>query len=327
MDTSAVANLESSTIFNALSQSLPASASYEITKVEVIAVALPAGISTSAAEAAVAAALTPACTAPSCQVVYSSRRQLHQGTARALQSSGGYTVTRSITPGTNTPLGTSALSASSLASSLSVPATSIGAVQVTVQSVQAQVTTVTSGDAASPAVQGNLAAQQASLTPTALASTLGLSASAFTTTTMQVGPPRPPPLPPPPSPPPPPPSPPPSPMPPPSPLPPSPPPMASVYCGCHVYLDGLSPLSLATDVCRKTEASRVMCRPINHGTGQCNSDHTRCRNPTGTASSSGCVDEPGRWASRKCAKKASKNKCHKRKVQRYCPATCGLCVG
>ena len=31
------------------------------------------------------------------------------------------------------------------------------------------------------------------------------------------------------------------------------------------------------------------------------------------------------WASKKCAKKARKNKCRKRKVQRNCPATCGLC--
>jgi len=212
---------------------------------------------------------------------------------------------------------------------LSLPVSSFASMQSAVQSVQAQVTTVTAGNTASPAVQGALAAQQASLAPAALASTLGISRSAVTTTTLLVGPPMPPPLEPPPSPPPPPPSPPPSPRPPPSPTPPSPPPSAALYCGCSVWLDGLSTSSVASDVCLKVEAGRgTVCRPINGD--RCASDHRRCLTPTATASipstfNNPCVDQPGRWADRKCARKFSKGKCHKRRVRRYCPVTCNDC--
>jgi len=114
----------------------------------------------------------------------------------------------------------------------------------------------------------------------------------------------------------------PSPPPAPSPPPPVPPPSASL-CGCSVMLDGLNPTSIASDVCLKTEGFRVVCRPSNPSTGSCPSDMNRC-----FAQSSGqgvCADEPGRWASRKCARKLSKNKCHKRGVMRNCRRTCLLC--
>ena len=39
----------------------------------------------------------------------------------------------------------------------------------------------------------------------------------------------------------------------------------------------------------------------------------------------GCHDALGKWTRHKCAKKVRKNKCGKRKVMRYCRASCGLC--
>ena len=55
------------------------------------------------------------------------------------------------------------------------------------------------------------------------------------------------------------------------------------------------------------------------------SDYTACANMPGVASSSACQDTSGAWASKKCAKKVRKGKCHKRKVRANCKATCNLC--
>jgi len=329
---SSVADIMCDTVLSALTQQLPASGTIAgLVKTEVISTSLPAGFVPAEWASGLKASLTPNCTAPSCDVTYNTRRQLHQGTARALQTAGSFTVLRSMTLAESSGISAgrpSTVSTTVLASALSVPTSSIAPIQADVQSVQAQVTVVTAGNTASPAVQSALAAQMASLAPPVLASTLGISRYAVTTTTSLVAPPMPPPSEPPPSPPPPPPSPPPSPRPPPSPTPPHPPPSAALYCACHVWLDGLSTSSVASDVCLKVEAGRTVCRPINGD--RCASDHRRCLTPTAAASTPTtsnilCVDQPGRWADRKCARKFSKGKCHKRRVRRYCPVTCNDC--
>jgi len=107
--------------------------------------------------------------------------------------------------------------------------------------------------------------------------------------------------------------------------PPSPPPMCSTVC--DVLLDGAN---LNADrysfMCTKRQAGRETCRPMYNPAG-CPSDHKVCHmshTPTGSVAGR-CQDSPGKWASKKCAKKARKNKCRKRKVKRNCPATCGQC--
>ena len=96
---------------------------------------------------------------------------------------------------------------------------------------------------------------------------------------------------------------------------------------CDVLLDGAN---LNTDrysfMCTKRQAGRETCRPMYNPSG-CPSDHKICfmsHTPTGSMAGR-CQDTPGQWASKKCAKKARKNKCRKRKVQHNCPATCGQC--
>ena len=38
-----------------------------------------------------------------------------------------------------------------------------------------------------------------------------------------------------------------------------------------------------------------------------------------------CHDALGKWQRYKCAKKVIKNKCGKRRVRRFCPASCRQC--
>ena len=95
----------------------------------------------------------------------------------------------------------------------------------------------------------------------------------------------------------------------------------------------------AQDMCVKIEgvsatASRRVCRPVNSGAQPCPGGMTRCFTPsvnggfiTPTGQASRCTDTPGRWATRKCAKKLSKGKCSKRKVRTNCAGTCGHCSG
>ena len=91
------------------------------------------------------------------------------------------------------------------------------------------------------------------------------------------------------------------------------------------YLDGLTPASLASEVCIKRESTRAMCRPkaYHFGLRQCNQDMQPCDVGDGTAS---CADTPGKWATRKCAKKSSKGKCRKRRIAQLCRRTCGACT-
>ena len=56
----------------------------------------------------------------------------------------------------------------------------------------------------------------------------------------------------------------------------------------------------------------------------CSSDYTPCANmPGGT--NTACQDASGVWATKKCAKKLRKGKCHKKRVRKSCKATCNLC--
>ena len=93
----------------------------------------------------------------------------------------------------------------------------------------------------------------------------------------------------------------------------SPPPPVAVVCGCTALVDGLSSTEQA--VCVKH--STGVCKPVH---GSCPSDFTLC-----DAASGPCVDAPGRWAARKCAKKLRKGKCMRRRVRDKCQQTCGLC--
>lgn len=61
----------------------------------------------------------------------------------------------------------------------------------------------------------------------------------------------------------------------------------------------------------------------------CASDYTMCfaqftfpaiYTPMGTSST--CVDKPGKWAYRKCARLSMKGKCRKKGVANKCCATC-----
>jgi len=125
----------------------------------------------------------------------------------------------------------------------------------------------------------------------------------------------------PPSPPPPPPAPPPPSPPPPTP---QPPPPLAVVCGCGLMLDGLVATTPASRVCMKTEAFRTICRQINSGTMRCDSDHRPCQ----VVGSDGafCTDAPGRWQQKKCARKAARGKCRKRRIgYQLCRRTCGTC--
>jgi len=98
--------------------------------------------------------------------------------------------------------------------------------------------------------------------------------------------------------------------------PPSPPPMAG-GCGCHMYMDGLTPTWSATSTCVKFEAGKKMCKPcISAG-----NDYMSCASTLPTA---GCTDAKGTW---KCQNKFQpKGRCRKlRRAIKKCQLTCGLC--
>lgn len=86
--------------------------------------------------------------------------------------------------------------------------------------------------------------------------------------------------------------------------------------------NGVTPATLAVDVCVKVEANALVCRPCETNSGV---DHTRCTPYVGGFQSI-CQDEPGKWAAKKCPKKLYKGKCHKRRVRRFCKKSCGLCT-
>ena len=117
-------------------------------------------------------------------------------------------------------------------------------------------------------------------------------------------------------------------QPPPSPPPsPSPPPVA-VQCGCRQTLNDA--VSATEAVCIKP--STRVCTPAAlhkgvQGRFYCPSDMDVCVSGQGIdVYGRPCSDTPGRWAVRKCTRKAQKGKCHKRKVIMNCAATCGACV-
>jgi hypothetical protein len=114
--------------------------------------------------------------------------------------------------------------------------------------------------------------------------------------------------------------------------PPSPPP-APPLCAeaCDTFLDGAKLNSKRYPfMCTKMEAPApagpgLTCRPMSNAAG-CPSDMSTCLMPhTSTSTSASCTDEPGKWQMRKCARKARKNKCHKKKVAAKCKATCNTC--
>ena len=101
---------------------------------------------------------------------------------------------------------------------------------------------------------------------------------------------------------------------------------------CDVFLDGAHPDSSAHSfLCMKQEAQGTHCKPMYNAHGcpsgmkVCHMSHTPVGSVAPGTGASPCQDTPGKWASKKCAKKVRRNKCNKRKVQRYCKASCGQC--
>jgi hypothetical protein len=97
-------------------------------------------------------------------------------------------------------------------------------------------------------------------------------------------------------------------------------------CGCTSLKDGATTSSPHLCIKPSSGECRLATSYSHHGLPVCSSsDYTPCANMPGVASSSSCQDTSGAWASKKCAKKARKGKCHKRKVRANCKATCNLC--
>ena len=117
------------------------------------------------------------------------------------------------------------------------------------------------------------------------------------------------------------------PLPPPSPItPPSPAPPPSCAAVCTVYRNGASAASDSGQLCVKDEGSasapNFICFP-NHN-GNCDGGMSPCRTASYTGGGGTHTDTPGIWATKKCAKKVRKSKCHKKKVQRNCALSCRL---
>ncbi len=104
---------------------------------------------------------------------------------------------------------------------------------------------------------------------------------------------------------------------------------------CNFFLDGAEAGSPEFEhLCMKPEGRGMTCKPMRGG--GCPSDMDSCPvqaapySPPKTAHGQmaagrpqgGCMDTPGRWANRKCARKKRKHKCHKRKVVKNCRLTC-----
>jgi hypothetical protein len=109
--------------------------------------------------------------------------------------------------------------------------------------------------------------------------------------------------------------------PPPPPMPPEPPPPPmNVQCGCGEYRNGVSEQS--SSFCVKVEGDKSICYVYNDG---CPGDMTRCpvAIPSAIPAPNACMDS---IKTKKCARKARKGKCRKRKIaQIKCRLTCATC--
>ena len=157
-----------------------------------IAMPLPLGKNADEVAASIASASAPIClVADECTVTASTTSR----DRRALQSI-FFTMSREISSAnaanvslTDAPV----FSLASLASALSIPVDFVSLPTATVESIEAEVTTTTLGSSSSPEAQAAAASANQALSPTALASTLGVPETAFTTVVAVVGPPMPPP--------------------------------------------------------------------------------------------------------------------------------------
>ena len=128
-----------------------------IKKTDLISFTVPAGTSTEDAKIAVAVSLTPTCVEPKCKVAYRSSRRV----LRALQAAGSFAVTTTLDTSSNGTLAPPSVDATTLALSLNVSTGAIGAVATQTESILAEVTTVTLGDANTVAAQQAAAARRA----------------------------------------------------------------------------------------------------------------------------------------------------------------------
>jgi len=110
-----------------------------------------------------------------------------------------------------------------------------------------------------------------------------------------------------------------------APPPPSPPPQCST---CQRYFNGAN---AASDyLCIKP--GELSCYPIEWN-GGCLNGMLKCHAAaivipvTSSVYSGTPEDRAGIWADKRCRKKLMKGKCHKRRVQRFCAATCRFATG
>ena len=178
-----MANIRIEALFTAFASLAGAAADILLTKMDLISFNLPSGVTTTEAAEKLALKLTPPCNASAgCTVAY----QPPGSSGRRLQTAAtSFLVTRQLGAASTGSLGAPTVDTSGLATSLGVSASSLGTVEASVLSIAAVVTTVDNANSGQTA---------ALVTPTAVASSLGLSASAFSTSTSVVGPPIPPPL-------------------------------------------------------------------------------------------------------------------------------------
>ena len=114
----------------------------------------------------------------------------------------------------------------------------------------------------------------------------------------------------------------------PSPPPPAPPPSPPVCNGlCERFLDGANLKSRDYQfMCIAREAGVNVCRPM--WGSECPGRIPSCLmgHVSNTNARPGvCADTSGKWQRRKCVRKKMKGKCYKKRVQKHCKATCGLC--
>ena len=97
---------------------------------------------------------------------------------------------------------------------------------------------------------------------------------------------------------------------------------------CTHYIDGAEQYSTKYDsLCIRVETpTKKMCyplRPFSSINGGCANYDIKCNMPHVGTFNTFCVDTPGKWANKKCYRKAFKKKrCRKRKVRLNCCETC-----
>jgi len=244
----------------------PSAAEVTITHVSTIESSMPSGVSIDQLRVAIAGVVC-AGKSEDCEVIASRRRALSgrflQTTTSSSPNRTSFTVTQSYNASTDASLAAPSINTAAVAADLGVSSSEVSATS-TLESVEATVTVVSEGSSSSKEARAAVN-EQASL-PSSLASSLGVSSSAFAFTMRPViiGPPMPPPSQPPlPSPPPSPATPPPSPAP--AIVPPAPPPVAALISisppagpFSDTYFDSINPDDMSQSVAAMASSSIIV---------------------------------------------------------------------